>query len=162
VGNTQGAVVDKRGYAVVPYLTPYQLNAVALDPKGTDASVELKESSQNVAPRAGSVVRLKYEVDSSSLLLIDTQLSDGRPVPFGADVLDEDDNNVGLAGQAGRLMVRGVDDGATLTVRWGAGEQESCQMHVERLPEHGQMGDLVALQGSCIGPSDEASTSSAP
>jgi outer membrane usher protein len=149
VGGSQGAVVDAHGYAVVPYLMPYQLNVVSLDPKGTSANVELKGSTQNVAPRAGSVVRLDYRVDSSNLLLIDTQLPDGRPVPFGADVLNEKGDTVGVVGQASRLMVRGVDDNATLTVRWGSKGDESCSVHVHLPQSSGKSADMQTLQAPC-------------
>ncbi|GLQ50143.1 usher CupB3 [Dyella flava] len=162
VGNTQGAVVDTHGYAIVPYLMPYQVNAVALDPKGASANVELKNSVQNVAPRAGSVVRLDYQVDNSSLLLIDTQLPDGRPVPFGADVLNEKGDTIGVVGQASRLIVRGVDDNATLTVRWGSGSDESCRVHVH-LPQAGdKLDDVQTLQAPCTSSTIDESTTQTP
>jgi outer membrane usher protein len=149
VGGSQGAVVDTHGYAIVPYLMPYQLNVVSLDPKGTSANIELKGSTENVAPRAGSVVRLDYRVESSNLLLIDTQLPDGRPVPFGADVLDEKGDTVGVVGQASRLMVRGVDDSATLIVRWGGKSDESCSVHVHLPQSSGKSADMQTLQAPC-------------
>ncbi|HTV87263.1 MAG TPA: fimbria/pilus outer membrane usher protein [Dyella sp.] len=128
------ARVDATGYAVVPNLLPYQLNTVELDPKGAADNVELKSTTQNVAPRLGSVVRLRYEVDTSRLLLIDAALPNGEPVPFGAEVLDEHGNSVGVAGQASRLVVRGVEKSGTLTVRWGGGEDESCRLNISIPP----------------------------
>jgi outer membrane usher protein len=145
----QGAAVDKNGYAIVPNLMPYLLNTVTLDPKGTGANVEFKDTSQNVAPRAGTVVRLNYHVDSSTMLLIDAKLNDGRAIPFGADVLDEHGKNVGVAGQASRLMVRGIDADTTLIVRWGAGEGDSCRLPV-KLPA-GKPSDVETIHAVCEG-----------
>jgi outer membrane usher protein len=147
VGGVQGSVVDKRGYAVAPNLMPYLLNTVTLDPKGTTTNVEFKDTSQNVAPRAGTVVLLNYQVDSSTMLIIDAKLSDGRPIPFGADVLDEQGKNIGVAGQASRLMVRGVQADTMLTVRWGAGAGQSCRLPIKLPP--GKPSDVETIEASC-------------
>ena len=153
--------VDPNGYAVVPNLLPYQLNTVELDPKGTDDNVELKNTTQNVAPRLGSVVRLRYEVDTSRLLLIDATLPNGDPVPFGAEVLDEQGNNVGVAGQASRLVVRGVDSSSTLTVRWGRGSDESCRLNIVVPPsaKGGGNNRTQILQSACTVPAAPAAVS---
>lgn len=142
--------VDKHGYAVVPNLMPYQLNTVELDPKGAASNVELQSSTQSVAPRAGSVVRLRYKVDSSRLLLIDAAQADGSPLPFGADVLDDKGNTVGVVGQASRLVVRGVEASTTLTVRWGVGADESCRLPVDLpLKAKDMHGNTQMLRSAC-------------
>jgi outer membrane usher protein len=151
VENGQGSAVDSRGYAVVPYLNPYQLNTITLDPKGTDASVELKTTTQNVAPRAGSVVLLKYETESGRALLIETSLPDGRPIPFGADVFDAQGNSLGVAGQASRLFVRGMTDSGTLTVRWGEAATDTCRIQVQLPPAtKGRQVDLETIHAACV------------
>lgn len=144
------STVDGHGYAVVTNLMPYQLNTVELDPKGAASNVELKSSTQNIAPRAGSVVRLRYDVDSSQLMLIDATKSDGSALPFGADVLDEKGDNVGVVGQASRLLVRGVDAPSTLTVRWGQAADESCHLFVSPPPQAKSVrSGLQVVQGKC-------------
>lgn len=134
VENGQGAKVDRRGYAVVPYLMPYELNTITLDPKGTDIGVEIAETTRRVAPRAGAVVSLRYDTRSGRALIIQTRLPDGRPVPFGADVLDAAGNSVGVAGQASRLHVNGLQHSGAITVRWGDTAAESCRLDVH-LPD---------------------------
>jgi len=49
-----GIHLDSNGYAAVPYLKPYQINEINIDPKGTPAGVELESTSQKVAPHAGA------------------------------------------------------------------------------------------------------------
>lgn len=134
VQGSNGSTVDSNGYAVMTNLMPYQLNTVGLDPKNASAGLELESTTQNVAPRAGSVVRLKYKTSIGRALLIDTQLSDGSPIPFGAEVLDEAGNNVGVTGQASRLFVRGLKQSGSLTVRWGDQADESCRIDVTLPP----------------------------
>lgn len=131
----QRSVIDDNHYAVVPNLIPYQLNRVTIDPKGMAASTELEEASQTVAPRARSVVLLKYKTTNGRALLIDSALSDGKPLPFGAEVFDAEGKNVGVTGQGGQVFVRGVEKSSELTVRWGQGANDSCRIHVDIKPE---------------------------
>ncbi|QAU24791.1 fimbrial biogenesis outer membrane usher protein [Dyella sp. M7H15-1] len=150
VSNSQGAKVNGSGYAIVPNLMPYQLNTVALDPKGADASLELKSTTANVAPRAGSVVKLKYDTTHGRAVMVETTLPDGRPVPFGAEVFDAQGNSVGVAGQGSRLFIRDLPDSGVLTVKWGEETTDSCQINVQ-LPEakKGQQAELQTVQARC-------------
>lgn len=40
--------LDRRGRAILPYLSPYRQNEVELDPKGLSADVEFKSTSQKL------------------------------------------------------------------------------------------------------------------
>ncbi|WP_243397846.1 fimbria/pilus outer membrane usher protein [Herbaspirillum robiniae] len=127
--NSSGVRVSDSGYAVVPYLTPYRTNEVVVDPKGTSTDVEMKVTSQRVAPYAGAVVLMKYETASGRSLLIKAIQSGGDPVPFGAEVRDERNNVVGMAGQGGIIFVRLAEQEAgALNVKWGNGRKEQCSL----------------------------------
>ena len=130
VQNGQGAVVDRKGYAVVSNLNPYELNTVTLDPKGMAAGTELKSTTVSVAPRAGSVVKLTYETKAGRAVIIDSQQPDGKPLPFGAQVEDDQGTNVGVVGQASRVIATGLLASGGLTVRWGEGAENSCRISV--------------------------------
>jgi len=152
VPNSQGGKVDGRGYAVVPNLMPYQLNTIALDPKGADAGVELKSTTVNVAPRAGSVVKLKYDTAHGRAVMVETALPDGRPIPFGAEVFDAQGNAVGVAGQGSRLFVRDMPDSGVLTVKWGEEAIDSCQITVQLPPvKKGRQAELQTVKAACQG-----------
>jgi outer membrane usher protein len=148
----QRSVVDRNHYAVVPNLIPYQLNHVALDPKGMSTGTELQEASHNVAPRARSVVRLEYRTVSGRALLIDSVLSNGAPLPFGAEVFDTDGNQVGLTGQGGQVFVRGVDKASEFTVRWGAATENACRIRVQIRPVSAKVKQtgFERYQGTCV------------
>jgi outer membrane usher protein len=134
ITGTQGVTVNRSGYAVVPYLTPYLSNTVSIDPKGAAANVELKSTTQTVAPRAGTVTRLRYETSVGRAVLIDARLPDGKSLPFGADVFDEKGNSVGVVGQASRVFVHGLENSGALTVKWGDEANESCRIQVDLPP----------------------------
>lgn len=125
-----GLKLDGRGYGLVPYLTPYRMNEVAIDPKGLSTDVELKTTIQQVAPHAGAVVMLTYATTTGRAALIDATLPDGTAVPFGAEVMDGSGNNVGTVAQGGRIFVRLAQDTAELTARWGDAPDQQCKANI--------------------------------
>lgn len=133
VSAASGARVDGAGYAVVPYLVPYRLNEIDLDPRELALDVELKNTRQQVAPRANAVVMLKYETVSGQGVLITGRLPDGSPVPFGADVLDETRAQIGIVGQDGQIFLRAIPDAGALVVQWGPSDDSRCRLSY-RLP----------------------------
>ncbi|WP_336695485.1 fimbria/pilus outer membrane usher protein [Delftia acidovorans] len=118
INNAPGVKVDSRGYAVVPYLTPFSMNEVSIDPKGLSTDVELKETSQHVAPLAGAVPLLVFKTAYGRSAVIRARQAGDIPVPFGASVLDMDGKELGLIGQAGKLLARGLSDQGELQVQW--------------------------------------------
>lgn len=141
--NSQGVAVNRLGYAVIPYLTPYRMNQVDIDPKGISLDVELSTTSQRVTPHAGAVVMLKYPTVTGRSVLISVTLSHGEPVPFGAEVYDQDGHYVGVAGQGGSIFIRGLqNDTGKLVVKWGLGSDQQCHFDYD-LSEQKEKTDTV-------------------
>ena len=128
LSNAPGLRIDGSGHAVVPYLAPYRLNTLDIDPKGSSMDVELDSTSQQVAPHAGAVVMLRYRTVQGRTALIDTRLPDGAPLPFGADVIDAAGNSVGVVGQNGLAYARLPADTGTLTAEWGKAAGQRCRI----------------------------------
>lgn len=120
--------VDSRGYAVATGLIPYRMNDVTLDPVGTSTDIELKTTRVQTAPRAGAVVPLTFSTSSGRAALIRSAQPNGEPLPFGAQVLDEQGQDVGSVAQGGQLLVRGAETGGLLTVRWGDAANQRCRV----------------------------------
>lgn len=146
----QGSVVDGNGYAVVPYLQPYLLNTVELDPKNASTNVEFKSTKESVAPRAGTVTLLTFDTSHGRALMVEAKLPDGRPLPFGAAVTDAQGNNIGIVGQGSRVFIRDMQSSGAVTVQWGDGETDSCQMHIE-LPSvpKGERTEMQRVHAAC-------------
>lgn len=140
-----GVKLDGRGYAVMPYLTPYRLNEVAIDPKGVSTDVEFENTTQQVAPRAGAVVRLQYKTDSGRAVFINSLLPHGEPLPFGAEVTDGRGANMGVVGQGSRIFARLKDDTRELDVQWKGddGLDESCRIDLSSLAARDQAGSSI-------------------
>lgn len=150
VTNAAGVVVDGHGYAVVPYLTPYQVNTLELDPQGSSDDVELESASQDVVPRAGTVVRATFKTQRGAPLILRVRKADGQVVPMGAEAFDSQGRQVGVVGQAGTVFARGVPDRGTLTVRWGSVAGAACDFPYERT--QGNTGIAMAcVQGVVLG-----------
>lgn len=121
--NTPGVRVDHFGYAVVPYLAPYQLDTIQLDPQGLPLGVELDATSANVAPYAGAIVMLDFKSRFGQALIAHIQTADGKPLPFGTEVVDAKGQTVGTVGQAGLVLLRVSSKSGRLTAHWQAAQE---------------------------------------
>jgi len=153
ISSASGVQVNAEGYAVVPYLTPYSLNTVDIDPKGTSANVEFTSTSQQAVPRDGAIALLDYETVTGRAALIQAPRANGSALPFGADVLDAQGRTVGVVAQSSRIFVRGIEDQGWLTVKWGEGAAQQCRVEYS-LPAPTPESDAAytSVQGRCTPP----------
>ncbi len=128
VVNAQGVHVNRFGYAVVPYLSPYLNNTIEIDPKGSSLNVQLKTTSARVAPFAGAAVMLNFDTEEGRAFIVKAHRKDGEMLPFGASVLDESGTPVGTVGQANRILVRSDKESGVLKVQWGKNSNRECMI----------------------------------
>lgn len=150
VGNAPGLRIDGDGYAVVPYVSPYRLNTVTLDPQGMSLDVELQGSSQTVAPYAGAISHLHFATRKGRALLMRVRDGHGQAMPFGAQVVDAAGQPVGMVSQGGRIYLRSEHDAGRLQVRWGANDDQHCGVDYQVPAEAsaGQAG-VVSMEAIC-------------
>ncbi|MGB8419907.1 fimbria/pilus outer membrane usher protein [Paraburkholderia sp.] len=96
VSSSSGVKINSRGYAVVPYLTPYGMNTIDIDPTGTSTDVEFQSTSEQAVPRPGSVVMLRYKTVSGRPALIRAPQLGDKASPFGVDGVDGSGHAVGV------------------------------------------------------------------
>lgn len=151
VSTAAGLRLDHAGRAIVPYLIPYHQNIVQLDPQGVSLDVQLQATSIQVAPHAGAVVLLPFKTTHGRSLIVRISLPDGSPAPFGAEVLDTQGQVLGVVGQAGRSLLRGVDDAGELAVRWqgAAGTAQTCTFRYQAPQGDGALDTLHVIGASC-------------
>ncbi|MEX3897565.1 fimbria/pilus outer membrane usher protein [Paraburkholderia sp. BR10954] len=126
--NGQGARIDGHGYAVVSSLTPYRVNTVALDPSDVPLDVELGNTSEEVVPRANSLVKVKIATTRGTPIFAEVMDREGKAMPMGAELFDESEKSVGIVGQGGLAYLRGLEHEGKLLVRWGNRAAEQCVM----------------------------------
>lgn len=127
VGGYPGIRVDGFGHAAIPYLNPYEMNEINLDPKGTSQGLEFNNTSDRVAPLSGAVSRVRFSTQEGIPLLITLRDAQNNPLPFGADVMDSSGAVVGSVGQMGQAYVRGENREDTLMVKWGTSAGQQCR-----------------------------------
>ncbi len=150
VTNSIGTTVNASGYAVLPFLMPYRLNSVNIDPGDTVSSdVEFKSTSESVAPRLNSVVMIRFQTVGGRAILITARLANGSVLPFGASVYDAQGSEVGLAGQDGDIYLRGIAESGTLTARWGDAPDQKCSFKYQLPPKRKGDGPFVRIDAPC-------------
>jgi outer membrane usher protein len=145
VSGYAGATVDSSGYALSPSLVPYQQNRVAINPEGSDLGVEFEKTAQEIVPRAGSVVKVEFKTHTGTPLLI-TSSWKGEPLPFGADIFDDENTHIGAVSQGGVIYVKVSKGKGTLTVKWGEDEQGHCQVAYQLKPNVAAGKDRNTIQ----------------
>jgi outer membrane usher protein len=128
VNGGAGVRIDSAGYAVLPFLAPYTLNSVEVDPKGLPLDVQLDATSAKVAPYAGAVVMMKFKTQTGRSVVFRARMPDGSAPPFGAEVVNMKGVSLGVIGQSGLILARGVEQSGVLVARWqdDAGADRSC------------------------------------
>jgi len=152
LGDGSGTRVNRSGYAVVPSLRAFQNNTVSIDPEGMSMDVELQESTRTVAPTLGAVSLLTFETVSGRAVVIKGTQENGQPLPFAAQVFDQQGHEVGVVGQAGKAFVRSIPDRGSLTVKWGDKAADRCEISYDMPPQTAAEPQSMSeyIQGLCV------------
>lgn len=105
--NGYGSQIDANGYAIVPSLTPYRENTVAVNTRGLPDTVDVLESESTVIPRMGAAVKVNVKTQVGAPVVLIVKDSNDKPLPIGTDIYDERDNSLGIIGQGGMAFIRG-------------------------------------------------------
>lgn len=153
VGGYSGVRIDPWGHAAVPYLNPYELNEITIDPKGLSEDVELENTTDKVAPYLGAVSKVTFKTSTGTPILIMTAQVTGEPVPFGAEVYDSNGNIVGNAGQGGQVYARVEKERDTLVIKWGEKQSSLCHLtyNLPPQPVSGKRTGFVRFNSVCKG-----------
>lgn len=159
ITSAPGATVANSGFGVIPSLSPYRRNRVELDPKGMPFNFELAESSTEVVPAAGAIVAVELSaIQRAEPFLIELKYADGRPLPFGSEVIDQKTGKIiGNIGQRGRALVTDLGESGVLQINIRKPE-EKCSFNYVRhgggLPDNTQpFGSAEIISQECNGAS---------
>ena len=150
VNNTTGLTINKAGYAVIPYVTPYRLNDITLDPQGMSLDVELEGTSQRIAPYAGSISKVNFVTKLGKAIYIRSLKPSGETLPFAAEVLDSKGEYVGIVAQGSLVYLRSDTLADTVTVKWGDKQDEQCSIQYDIANQVADsQKNLIMLEGVC-------------
>ena len=133
ISNQTGVKTDWRGFAIVPYTSPYRKNAVQLDTQTLPEEVDLTLANQNVVPTRGAVVRATFNTRVGQRVLMTLLRQGGAPVPFGATASDPQQTTAQgfIVGDGGQVYLTGLQTSGSLRVKWGNGPDEQCQVNYQ-------------------------------
>ncbi len=129
--NQPVAITDKNGDALVPIMQPYQNNPISLDAGSLPLSAQVNSLQQNAVPRFNSGVLVKFPITSTRGATLTINLQDGKPLPAGASVQIEGQQQAFPVGFDGELYITGLAAHNTLRASW---DHQSCKISVD-LPE---------------------------
>ncbi len=128
VDNAQGISTDSRGYAVIPGASVYHHNRVALRTDKMSDDMDVDDNVADVIPTEGAIVEASFNARKGIRALI-TLTFRGKPVPFGATVVLENDSRSTLASEDGSVYFAGLPETGTLNASWGQQASQHCKAH---------------------------------
>lgn len=116
-----GVSTDRFGNAVVPYVSPYQRNVLALDTSTADKNVDLTSTTKAVAPTRGAIVMLNYPTQIGHKIYVKLT---GMNVPFGAEARVKNGSFVSesIVDDHKTVYLSGVPDAGMIEIRWSNGQ----------------------------------------
>lgn len=143
VKNYPGIATDYFGNAVIPFLTPYQENRIALETTTMPDDVDVTETAKIVVPGQGAAVTAWFNAQTGRRILLSVTDASGAPLPFGAMANNETDARQSIVDEGGVLYLTGVNSQPqTWTVRWGNEAHQQCRFTYS-LPENAQSTSSV-------------------
>lgn len=143
--NGSGIYTDWRGYAVVPYLTPYNRNQISLDVNSVKDNVELLNTDITVIPSRGALVSAPFKVNLGYKALITLIKNNGQPVPFGSLVTLDSENSVNssIVADGGQVYMSGLPEEDTLLAKWGDGPSQQCKARYKLKTENSKFNQIT-------------------
>ncbi|WP_207001738.1 FimD/PapC C-terminal domain-containing protein [Trinickia mobilis] len=74
--------------------------------------------------------------------------AEGKAVPFGAIIQDEDGSEVGVVGPEGQAYAAGLPEKGTLAVKWGSNVEQTCHVHFD-MSIASEIAGYRMLDGMC-------------
>ncbi|WP_081375807.1 fimbria/pilus outer membrane usher protein [Serratia fonticola] len=151
VGNQAGVKTDGRGYAIVPYGTPYRKNQVQLNTETLPYEVDIVQNTQSVVPTRGALVRATFEANVGQRAMMTVLRKDGTPVPFGATVTNQAQKTEQgfIVGDNGQVYLTGLAERGVVNVQWGNGTEQKCQVSYSLTKKAQNTMNVPELSGQC-------------
>jgi outer membrane usher protein len=107
IENRPVGTTDTSGRLLVPYLSGYQPNTLAVDANHVSLDVQLDSVSQEVRPGRHAGLRVDFGAHRTSGALVQLEVAPGKPVPLGASARLQDSEPVPV-GYDGEAYITGL------------------------------------------------------
>ncbi|PHM60205.1 fimbria/pilus outer membrane usher protein [Xenorhabdus ishibashii] len=152
VQNYTGIKTDWQGYAIVPYVSSYRRNRIALDTYSLGNNIDIDINTQAIIPTQGSLTLANFQTRIGYRVLL-TLSHQGKELPFGAIATlekqsDIDDTNSVIVSNDGQVYFSGIPKSGRIWVRWGHKTVQECRVNY-RLPDEEPISGLYMIEASC-------------
>lgn len=120
---------DSRGYAIIPYVTPYHRTNITLDSTTLGNNMELPNTTQKVVPTRAAVVRANFAGNIGRRAFLILKRASGENVPYGATVTSTTDKNAqaSIVSDGGMVYMSGLKDNGEVYAQWGSKAGQQCK-----------------------------------
>lgn len=147
--NHRSIKTDSRGYAVIPYATPYRVNRVGLDATTAGSNVELDNAIISKTPTDGALVRATITTQQGAKAMFVLR-QNGTVLPFGTVVALADSEISSIVGDGGSVYLSGLPLKGTLNAAWGKDNTARCSVRYQlNKQDFNARTGLYSLEGSC-------------
>ncbi len=148
--NHRSIKTNSRGYAIIPYATPYRINRVGLDATTAGNNVELDNAIINKTPTDGALVRATITLQQGAKAMFVLR-QNGKELPFGTVVALADSEISSIVGDGGSVYLSGLPMKGTLNAVWGKDNTARCSVHYQlNKQDFNARTGLYSLEGACL------------
>lgn len=151
--NQRGVQTDHFGNAVIPSLSAYQENRIALDTTTLPDDVDTSATAVTVVPTRNAAVTAHFSTWIGYRVLVTLLRENGSPVPFGAFGAVDNQAQSGIVDEGGVLYLAGIADGTAVSLKWGDDPHQQCHATLNLSEtEADKMGPagIRAIRARCI------------
>lgn len=116
------------GKAVVGDVNSYYRNRASIDIDNLADDVEARGTVAQVTLTEGAIGYRRFNVISGEKAMAMIRMADGTSPPFGATVLNENQQETGIVNDDGSTYLSGIKAGETMSVRWNGEAQRSITL----------------------------------
>jgi len=126
VNSDRSAVTNKKGLVLISNSIPYRTNSYMLGNTDESSGADLIGNMTHITPYQGSVNYIELATDTRQTFIFRANLPHNENLPFGAEVLDSQKDNIGYVGQSGVLYIKNKTYPDILYIKINATKNEEC------------------------------------
>ncbi len=122
-------ITNNDGVALVPYLSAYRKNMIRLDTENTESNVEVLGNMKDIVPYAGAITYVPFKTDNRQNYILKAHKPDGKPLPFGTEITNDQEENIGYVGQNSLLFLRANAIPELIYIKTNENRTGRCVIH---------------------------------
>lgn len=132
---------NRFGKTVVTDVSSYYRNRISIDLNKLPDNAETTRSVVQATLTEGAIGYRQFEVISGEKAMVVIRLADGSAPPFGATIMNNKQQSVGIVSDDGNVYLSGIRPGESMRVHWNGGAQ--CEVALPDLISNINQTDLL-------------------